>query len=142
MTITPAQSRAARGLVSLTQADLAARSGVSLRTIIHFEAGQRQPIPANLAALRTTLEASGVEFIPQDNGGPGVRLRDRSKATLIVPKFEVRQPKTRRGWYVAVMWPDGPEQQIHFTSEAEATKWIREDALGWAAQHSRSKRGS
>ena len=73
MKITPAQSRAARGLVAMTQASLAKTSGVSLRTIAHFESAERKPIPANLAAIRTALESSGVAFT---NGGePGVKLR-------------------------------------------------------------------
>src|SRR5690348_12112039 len=77
MTMTAAQSRGARGLLSMTQAELADKSGVSLRTIAHFESGERQPIPANLAALRTALEKAGVEFIAENGGGPGVRLAKR-----------------------------------------------------------------
>ncbi len=58
----------------MTQRQLAEGSGVSLRTVAHFENGERTPIPANLAALRSTLEAAGAEFIPENGGGPGVRL--------------------------------------------------------------------
>ena len=38
---------------------------------------QRRPGPAERAAfaLRQALEAFGVEFIPENGGGPGVRLR-------------------------------------------------------------------
>ena len=75
MSITAAQCRAARGLVGLSQAALAAASGVSLRTITHFENGNRQPIPANLTAIRTALEQAGVIFIPGNGDGPGVKLR-------------------------------------------------------------------
>jgi transcriptional regulator with XRE-family HTH domain len=78
MMITPAQSRAARGLTNITQAQLAAASGVSLRTIAHFEKGERQPIPTNLAAIRAALEAAGVVFLADGevaDGGPGVRLK-------------------------------------------------------------------
>lgn len=46
-----------------------------MRTIAHFEKGQRQPIPANLTALRTALEAAGVIFVAENGEGPGVRLR-------------------------------------------------------------------
>ena len=52
---------------------LAELSGVSKRTISHFEAGQRGPIPANRAALARALEEAGVEFTNGDQ--PGVRLR-------------------------------------------------------------------
>ena len=75
MTISPAQCRAARGLADMTQTQLAQASGVSLRTIAHFEKGQRQPIPANLAALQRALEAAGAIFIDQNGEGPGVRLK-------------------------------------------------------------------
>ncbi len=75
MTIMPAQSRAARGLVAMTQANLAKTSGVSLSTIAHFESAERKPIPANLAAIRTALESNGVIFI--DGAEPGVKLRHR-----------------------------------------------------------------
>ncbi|MCW2249302.1 transcriptional regulator with XRE-family HTH domain [Azospirillum fermentarium] len=75
MNLTPAQCRAARGLVNMTQQQLAEASGVSLRTITHFEKGGRTPIPAILRALKDTLEAAGVIFIPSNGEGVGVRLR-------------------------------------------------------------------
>jgi transcriptional regulator with XRE-family HTH domain len=79
MDITSAQSRGARGLLGMTQAELASESAVSLRTITHFEAGERRPIPAILAAIRKALEDAGVEFIAENGGGPGVRLAKRDK---------------------------------------------------------------
>jgi DNA-binding XRE family transcriptional regulator len=72
MQIKPSQCRAARALIDITQGRLAELSGVSKRTIAHFEAGERSPIPANLAALRQALEGSGVEFTNGDQ--PGVRM--------------------------------------------------------------------
>jgi transcriptional regulator with XRE-family HTH domain len=74
MTMTAAQSRGARGLLGMTQAELAKQSGVSLRTIAHFESGERQPIPSNLSALQSALEKAGVEFIAENGGGAGLRL--------------------------------------------------------------------
>ena len=73
--ITPAQSRAARGLLKWNMPDLARASGVSVSTINSFELERRTPIPANLAAIRQALEAAGVEFIDPNGGGPGLRLR-------------------------------------------------------------------
>jgi transcriptional regulator with XRE-family HTH domain len=70
--MTPDQSRAARGLLDWSQAELAARSNLSESTIRDFEKGRRVPSINNLAAIRRALEAAGVEFIDGDQ--PGVRL--------------------------------------------------------------------
>ena len=59
----------------MTQAQLAEVSNVSLRSIIHFEKGERTPVPNNLAAIRPAHEAEGVDFIDENGGDPGVRLR-------------------------------------------------------------------
>ena len=60
----------------MNQTQLAEASNVSLRSIIHFEKSERTPRPNNMAALRSALEAAGVEFIDRNGGGPGVRLRE------------------------------------------------------------------
>jgi transcriptional regulator with XRE-family HTH domain len=70
--LTPAQVRAARGLLDWTQIVLAARARVGPSTVRSFEAGRSLPIENNLSAIRAALEAAGVEFT---NGGqPGVKL--------------------------------------------------------------------
>ncbi|RUX23780.1 helix-turn-helix domain-containing protein [Mesorhizobium sp. M7A.F.Ca.US.011.01.1.1] len=74
----PAQSRAARGLVSWSQGELAAAASVSLSTVRDFEKGRRTPIANNVGAIRTALEAMGVVFVGDGEmieGGPGVRMR-------------------------------------------------------------------
>ena len=73
--ITSPQSRAARGLVAWSQEDLASKAHVGLSTVRNFEAGRSVPIPNNLAAIRSALEAAGVEFIAENGGGAGVRLK-------------------------------------------------------------------
>jgi transcriptional regulator with XRE-family HTH domain len=70
--MTPDQSRAARGLLDGSQAELAVRSNLSESTIRDFEKGRRVPSINNLAAIRRAREAAGVEFIDGDR--PGVRL--------------------------------------------------------------------
>lgn len=62
-------------MLRLTRDDLAAASKVAVATIADFETGRRQPHPRTLDAIRTALEAAGVEFIPENGGGAGVRLR-------------------------------------------------------------------
>ncbi len=73
--MTPAQCRAARALISLSQDELAAASDVAKRTIVNFEGGTAQAYARTVAALRSALEAAGVVFIEENGGGPGVRLR-------------------------------------------------------------------
>jgi transcriptional regulator with XRE-family HTH domain len=57
------------------QAELQAAAGVSRKTIVCFERGETTPQPRTLAAIRAALEAAGVEFITENGGGAGVRLR-------------------------------------------------------------------
>jgi hypothetical protein len=72
MTITGAQVKAARTLLSWTQSTLAAMAVVHRSRIIILEAGEGRPLPQSLAAIRHTLEAAGVAF--EDDGR--VRLRE------------------------------------------------------------------
>lgn len=71
------QSRAARGLLGWSQIDLAEEAGIAVRTLISFEKGERVPRSSSLNAIRATLEAAGVEFIAENGGGAGVRLRKK-----------------------------------------------------------------
>ncbi|MCA3488305.1 MAG: helix-turn-helix transcriptional regulator [Rhodobacter sp.] len=73
--MTPAQSRAARGLISMTQAGLAKASGLGQSTVIDFERERRAVSESAIAAIRAALEGAGVEFIAENGGGAGVRLR-------------------------------------------------------------------
>lgn len=75
--ITPATCRAGRGLLDLTQKQLAAAAKVGLSTVKAFEGEQSTPITNNLLAIQVALEASGIEFIPENGGGPGVRLKGK-----------------------------------------------------------------
>tara|TARA_R110002124_G_scaffold118741_3_gene276260 strand:+ start:5241 stop:5378 length:138 start_codon:yes stop_codon:yes gene_type:complete len=43
--------------------------------LAEFETGKRTPITNNLAAIRIALENAGVDFIPENGGGVGVRLK-------------------------------------------------------------------
>jgi transcriptional regulator with XRE-family HTH domain len=76
-TITGRQIAAARTLIGLTQAELADAANISVPTLKRMEAsnGPASGLSNNVAAVRTALEAAGVEFIAENGGGPGVRLR-------------------------------------------------------------------
>lgn len=73
--MTPAQSRAARGLISMTQTELAKAADLGQSTVIDFERKRRVVSDQAIAAIRAALEAAGVEFIAENGGGAGVRLR-------------------------------------------------------------------
>jgi transcriptional regulator with XRE-family HTH domain len=83
--LTSAQIRAARSLLRWSAEDLARRSLLSVATIRRAELTEDQTsmTAANDLAVRRALEAAGVEFIDEDGGGPGVRLRQgrRSKTS-------------------------------------------------------------
>ena len=71
--MTPAQCRAARGLLDCTQAQLAEATGLALATVVKFERSGRA-VPRKLfEAMQLAFEAAGVEFTYGDE--PGVKLR-------------------------------------------------------------------
>ena len=77
--ITPEQCRAARGLLDWSQQRLAEASQVGIVTIRQLEAGMIQPRRATLLVVRHALETAGVEFIDENGGGAGARLRRPSR---------------------------------------------------------------
>ena len=72
------QCRAARALLDWSRERLAESSNVALRTVVDFERGAREPRLVTKEAICRSLEAAGVEFIPDNGGGAGVRLRKKS----------------------------------------------------------------
>src|SRR5947209_2405219 len=75
--LTSAQIRAARALVKWRAKDLARESAVGVATIRRAELTENETsmTAANDLAVRRALEAAGVEFIDENGGGAGVRLR-------------------------------------------------------------------
>jgi len=75
------QIKAARSLLAWSQEQLAAAANVSIPTIKRLEA-QDGPLGGRSetgSKIRSALEAAGVEFIDENGGGPGVRLRKRQR---------------------------------------------------------------
>jgi hypothetical protein len=58
---------------------LADRAGVGIMTIHQFEKEGSQPRQATLDVVKRAFEKAGVEFIDENGGGPGVRLRKPPK---------------------------------------------------------------
>ena len=75
-TASRAQLRAARGLLGISQQELADLAGMSLMTVKRAEgAAPRGPTPASLGALVSALERAGVEFLGTAGDREGVRQR-------------------------------------------------------------------
>jgi hypothetical protein len=74
--ITPIQCRMARIAVGFGIRDLAAAAKVSTDTVSRFERGE-ELMERTIGAIHAALEAAGVEFIAENGGGPGVRLKKR-----------------------------------------------------------------
>ena len=74
--ISSGQVRAARALLGWSQDRLVEASAVPERTLLRFELGQGEPQRRTVTAIRGALESAGVEFIAENGGGPGVRLRE------------------------------------------------------------------
>jgi predicted transcriptional regulator len=71
------QLKAARSLLDWSQEQLAAAAGISIPTIKRLEA-QDGPLGGRhdtAKKIRAALEDAGVEFIDENGGGAGVRLR-------------------------------------------------------------------
>jgi len=73
--LTPQQCAGARAMLGLSRDDLARLAQAARSTLADFEAGKRSPHPRTLAAVRSALEIAGIEFIPENGGGAGVRLK-------------------------------------------------------------------
>ena len=85
--ITAAQIRAARGLLNLSQGQLAEMAGLGIATVKRIEASSEvRGAATTLWKIQAALEAAGIEFLPaQEVSGLGVRLRQiaRGRKTTI-----------------------------------------------------------
>ncbi len=72
----PEQCRAARALLAWTQSQLANAARVSSVTIRQYELGTTEPRRSTIDVIQRALEGAGVQFINENGGGPGVRLRE------------------------------------------------------------------
>lgn len=68
------QCKMARAALGLGVRELAALANVAQATISRLERGEVLK-PTTVEAVRAALEASGVEFIEENGGGRGVRLK-------------------------------------------------------------------
>jgi transcriptional regulator with XRE-family HTH domain len=68
------QIAAARGWLRMSQDKLAKRTKIALRTIKHFEAGERMPYERTINALVAYFEKRGVEFLMKGDIGIGIKV--------------------------------------------------------------------
>lgn len=76
------QIKAARALAELSQAELAAAASVNVNTVRAMEGRGAGVLVSGLDTIlrvQRALEVAGVEFIPENGGGAGVRLRKGSE---------------------------------------------------------------
>ena len=76
--MSPAQSRAARGLLGWSEADLAAKVGLDERLVRDFEGGYGDPPSGQIEALRSALCTAGAVFT--ESPTQGVHLAEASGA--------------------------------------------------------------
>jgi len=65
----------ARAALNWTVRDLAEATGLHRNTVTNLEVGRYAGDPETLSNIKRVLEKAGVEFIDENGGGPGVRLR-------------------------------------------------------------------
>jgi transcriptional regulator with XRE-family HTH domain len=68
------QMRAAMAMHQWTDRHLAERTGMHVNTIARIRKGAAAEI-GTWSLIETTLAVDGVEFVPAEKGGPGVRRR-------------------------------------------------------------------
>src|ERR1019366_5339194 len=76
--MTPVQMRMARAALSWGVRELAEKAGVTANTVTRIENGSDAK-QSTIATLRAALESDGVEFIAENGGGAGVRLKKTAK---------------------------------------------------------------
>ena len=74
----PVQLKMARAAVGWGVRELAKKAGVTANTVTRIENGADAK-QSTMDRLQHALEAAGIEFIQENGGGPGVRLRKRSQ---------------------------------------------------------------
>jgi transcriptional regulator with XRE-family HTH domain len=142
--LTAGQLRAARGLLGLSQRDLAGLSKVSRATIADFEAGKRQPYPRTLVDLQRALEAAGIAFVGDDDH-VGVKIKrsllpEQPAVTTAAPRTS--EPRERASSPRRVSLRRQPsEEGAESGLTAEQIKAGRE-LLGWSQSELATKVGA
>jgi transcriptional regulator with XRE-family HTH domain len=73
--MTPAQCRAARALLGITQSQLARAAKLGLSTVVDFEKERRVVSDESIRAVKATLQRAGIEFTNGNGDGEGLRIK-------------------------------------------------------------------
>jgi transcriptional regulator with XRE-family HTH domain len=135
--MTPEQCRAGRALLDWSQDELEAASGIAKKTIADFERGAQFPYRGTMTDLEAALEAGGVELIPENGGGAGVRLR-----TAVARLVRKRVSRFDRTATIVIAYR-GREFQVRFSTDilddVNRTNLPTEAAMEDAADHLMNK---
>ena len=82
MTISAEQFKNARMMLGWSRIRMMARLNVGEKTISNFEAGLPCSAKLDCGLAQSVFEAAGVEFIPENGGAAGVRLKKSSAAEI------------------------------------------------------------
>lgn len=77
--MSPAQCRGARAILEMTQSELARAASLGLSTVVDFEKRRREVSNEAISAMRRALKSAGIEFINENGGGSGIRLKKAPK---------------------------------------------------------------
>jgi transcriptional regulator with XRE-family HTH domain len=72
-----------RAALNWTVRDLAEATGLHRNTISNIEVGRYAGDPTSLSTIESVLKRAGVDFIDENGGGPGVRLRKRPQRPTV-----------------------------------------------------------
>jgi len=75
------QCKMARAALGWGVRDLARKAGLSADTVARLERGE-QLRDRTIETLTEVFEAAGIEFIPENGGGPGVRVRKKEQGAV------------------------------------------------------------
>lgn len=86
--LTPKFSIAARALAEIDQSQLAAQAGLPVAAIADFEAGVQSLDGPALGKLIEALDHFGVELLPENDAGAGLRLKFNRQETSQILGWE------------------------------------------------------
>jgi transcriptional regulator with XRE-family HTH domain len=98
--ITPAQCRAARALLGITQFELAEAAGLGLSTVVDFEKQRRQVSRHAIKAVQDALKRAGVAFNSDGVALSSVSTYDNSTKPLPMTGAQLRMARAALNWTV------------------------------------------